>query len=83
MMVVCAILIPLPPLVARLTPLLNRHSGSMFVYDVPVSRRERFTSSEGEGSSLCFLSIETLESQCLGVTRSPSFRTEFVFLKTA
>jgi nitrogen regulatory protein PII len=33
------------PILAGLGPLFNRHSGSMFVYDVSVSRRERFTES--------------------------------------
>jgi nitrogen regulatory protein PII len=31
------------PILAGLGPLFNRHSGSMFVSDVAVSRRERFT----------------------------------------
>jgi len=33
------------PILAGLGPLFNRHSGAMFVSDVAVSRRERFTSS--------------------------------------
>ncbi len=34
------------PILAGLGPLFNRHSGAMFVTDVAVSRRERFTSTE-------------------------------------
>jgi len=34
------------PILAGLGPLFNRHSGSMFVSDVAVSRRERFTAGE-------------------------------------
>jgi nitrogen regulatory protein PII len=34
------------PILAGLSPLFNRHSGSMFVSDVAVSRRERFTAGE-------------------------------------
>ena len=34
------------PILAGLGPLFNRHSGAMFVSDVAVSRRERFTSME-------------------------------------
>jgi len=34
------------PILAGLGPLFNRHSGTMFVTDVAVSRRERFTSAE-------------------------------------
>lgn len=34
------------PILAGLSPLFNRHSGSMFVSDVSVSRRERFTVGE-------------------------------------
>ncbi len=34
------------PILAGLGPLFNRHSGSMFVSDVAVSRRDRFTAGE-------------------------------------
>ena len=34
------------PILAGLGPLFNRHSGSMFVYDVAVSRRDRFTAED-------------------------------------
>lgn len=34
------------PILAGLGPLFNRHSGSMFVSDVAVSRRERFTAGD-------------------------------------
>ena len=34
------------PILAGLSPLFNRHSGAMFVSDVAVSRRERFTSMD-------------------------------------
>ena len=34
------------PILAGLGPLFNRHSGSMFVSDVAVSRRDRFIPSE-------------------------------------
>ena len=34
------------PILAGLGPLFNRHSGSMFVYDVAVSRRHRFTAED-------------------------------------
>ena len=34
------------PILAGLGPLFNRHSGAMFVSDVAVSRRERFTEGE-------------------------------------
>jgi nitrogen regulatory protein PII len=34
------------PILAGLSPLFNRHSGSMFVSDVAVSRRDRFTGGE-------------------------------------
>jgi hypothetical protein len=34
------------PILAALSPLFNRHSGSMFVSDVAVSRRERFIAEE-------------------------------------
>ena len=30
------------PILAGLSPLLNKHAGTMFVTDVAVSRRERF-----------------------------------------
>ena len=36
------------PILAGLAPLFSRHSGTMFVSDVSVSRRERFY-PEGEG----------------------------------
>jgi nitrogen regulatory protein PII len=34
------------PILAGLGPLFNRHSGSMFVSDVAVSRRDRFIAEE-------------------------------------
>lgn len=34
------------PILAGLGPLFNRHSGSMFVSDVAVSRRERYTAGD-------------------------------------
>lgn len=34
------------PILAALSPLFDRHSGSMFVSDVAVSRRERFIAEE-------------------------------------
>jgi nitrogen regulatory protein PII len=34
------------PILAGLGPLFHRHSGSMFVSDVAVSRRERFTAED-------------------------------------
>jgi nitrogen regulatory protein PII len=34
------------PILAGLGPLFNRHSGSMFVSDVAVSRRDRFTAGD-------------------------------------
>jgi len=34
------------PILAGLGPLFNRHSGSMFVSDVAVSRRDRFTAED-------------------------------------
>jgi nitrogen regulatory protein PII len=34
------------PILAGLSPLFNRHSGSMFVSDVAVSRRDRFIAEE-------------------------------------
>jgi nitrogen regulatory protein PII len=34
------------PILAGLSPLFNRHSGSMFVSDVAVSRRDRYIAEE-------------------------------------